>query len=120
MNNKKQAYDQLCATYEWNKVRNNNVLDWSLESAMLQEELNEFLAATTDVDRLDALIDLKFVINGTLGKMGLSPSAMVDAYEIVLQANEQKSATLNEYGKVTKPANFVKPEPKLQQLLDER
>jgi len=45
---------------------------------------------------------------------------MVDAYEVVLQANEQKSATLNAYGKVTKSADFVKPEPKLQQLLDER
>jgi len=120
MNNKKQAYNQLCDTYFWNKARNNNRLDWELEAAMLTEELNEFLAATTDVDKLDALIDLKFVINGTLGKMGLLPSAMVDAYEVVLQANNQKSATLHKSGKVNKSSDFIKPEPKLQEILDER
>jgi len=120
MYNKEQAFEHLEATYEWNQARNNNLSSWSLEAAMLTEELNEFLLATTDVDRLDALIDLKFVINGTLGKMGLTPKAMVEAYEIVLQANEQKPATLTESGKVAKPADFESPEPKLQQLLDER
>ena len=122
MQHKKQAYEQIERTIQWNTLRGNdtNSLNWELEISMLQEELNELAEATTDVDRFDALLDLKFVLTGSLGKMGLTPELIVDGYEAVLAANETKSATKNRDGKITKPINFIPPEPKLQQLLDSR
>jgi len=117
---KKQAYNQIEQTIAWNTTRGNtpDTLDWDLEVAMLQEELDELRDATTTVGRLDALLDLKFVIGGTLGKMPLTADRIVDAYQLVLDANETKSATKNAAGKITKPADFVGPEAKLQALLN--
>ena len=122
MINKKQAFVQIERTIHWNTLRGNtpDTLDWRLEVAMLQEELNELMHASTDVDRFDALLDLKFVLLGSLGKMGLEPHQIVDGYEAVIFANETKSATKNAAGKITKPPGFVGPESKLQAILDER
>jgi predicted HAD superfamily Cof-like phosphohydrolase len=120
MQHRKQAHEQVERTIEWNSTRGNtpDTLDWALEIAMLQEELDELKAAHLPVDRFDALLDLKFVLTGTLGKMGLSAEKIIDGYEAVLTANESKSATKDVYGKITKPMNFQGPEPKLQLILD--
>lgn len=120
MTHKKQAHEQLERTLKWNTDRGNtpDTLDWKLEIDMLQEELDELKEATTSVDRFDALLDLKFVLQGTLGKTGLSPAQIVDGYEAVLQANESKSATKNADGKITKPDDFVGPESLLQVIID--
>ena len=112
-------------TIEWNIIRGNTpgTLNYQLEIDMLQEELDEFKLAVSQGDRVamfDALLDLNFVRIGTLGKMGISPLIQVEGYEAVLQANESKSSTKNAAGKITKPANFVGPEAKLQKLLDRR
>lgn len=106
-------------TIEWNTIRGNTpeTLNWNLEYNMLLEEVNELDEATNDVDRLDALLDNLFVTYGTLGKMGLSADKIAQAYEIVLKANETKSATKNSEGKITKPDNFVGPEEQLSLLL---
>ena len=113
---------QIEETINWNRIRGNtsSTLDWELEIKMLQEELDELKASTTDVDRFDALLDLKFVLIGSLGKMALSPTQIEQGYQAVLDANSTKSSTKNSEGKITKPANFVGPEPKLQALLDSR
>ena len=112
-------------TIEWNTIRGNtpDTLNYQLEIDMLQEELDEFKLAVSQGDRVamfDALLDLDFVRIGTLWKMGIYPLTQVEGYEAVLQANESKSSTKNAAGKITKPANFVGPETKLQELLDRR
>ena len=119
MQNKKQAFNQIERTISWNTLRGNtpDTLDWNLEIAMLHEELNELAQATTNVDRFDALLDLKFVLLGSLGKMALSAHQIVDGYEAVISANETKAATKNAAGKITKPDDFVGPESKLQVIL---
>lgn len=106
-------------TIEWNTIRGNtsDTLNWNLEYKMLLEEVSELDDATNDVDRLDALLDTLFVAYGSLGKMGLSADKINQAYEIVLKANETKSATKNAEGKITKPADFVGPEEQLSLLL---
>ena len=56
MKHKKQAYEQLERTILWNQARGNTpaTLNWDLEIAMLQEELDELKSADQDVDRFDA------------------------------------------------------------------
>lgn len=126
LKHKKQAFEQIEKTIEWNETRDNtpDTLNWKLELAMLQEELDEIKLAVKEdskVDIFDGLLDLFFVGYGTLGKMGLTAEQIVDGYEAVLYANSKKSAAKNAQGKITKPDNWekYKPEPKLQKILDE-
>ena len=75
----------------------------------------------TDVDRLDKAIDAIIFAVGSIAKLGLTPPQIREAIEIVTTANLQKlSMPKDEFGKLTKPANFVGPETKLQELLDRR
>ena len=125
MKHKKQAFEQIERTVEWNKLRGNtpDTLNYQLEIDMLQEELDEFKLAVEQNDQVamfDALLDLDFVRVGTLGKMQIDPYSQVDGYEAVLRANESKSAAKNSAGKITKPADFVGPEAELQKILDNR
>ena len=72
-----------------------------------------------DVDRLDKAIDAIVFAVGSIAKLGLTPPQIREAIEIVTTANLQKlSMPKDEHGKLTKPANFVGPETKLQALLD--
>lgn len=117
--------NQIKRTIEWNEVRGNSTdtLDWNLEIDMLQEELNELKLAvekSSNVDIFDALLDLKFVLIGSLGKMGLSYKDVINGYEFVLQKNETKSKTKDSNGKITKPIGFVGPEKDLQKILESR
>ena len=128
MKHKKQSYEQLERTIAWNTTRDNtpDTLDYQLEIDMLQEELDEFIDAVQADDKVamfDALLDLDFVRIGTLSKLGISAIQQVDGYEAVIIANEAKSIIKDANGKITKPDNFKElyaPEPKLQQILDER
>lgn len=122
MQHKKQFYEQLVRTHDWNKARGNTptTLDLGLEVDMLSEELQEFVDAKTDVDRFDALLDLQFVLQGTLYKMGLTPQQVVSGYQHVLVANETKLGVKSSSGKISKPIDFVGPESKLQDILDQR
>ncbi len=117
--------NQIKRTIAWNEVRGNSTdtLDWNLEIDMLQEELNELKLAvekSSNVDIFDALLDLKFVLIGSLGKMGLSYKDVINGYEFVLQKNETKSKTKDSNGKITKPIGFVGPEKDLQKILESR
>jgi len=123
MFHKKQQWDQLLSTIQWNIDRGNtpSTLNLSLEMNMLQEELDEFkLAVKTEdkVEMFDALLDLHFVLTGTLYKLGISAEQQVDGYEAVLRANQAKSAAKSITGKITKPTNFVPPQAKLKSILD--
>lgn len=78
----------------------------------------------SDVDRLDKACDAVVFAVGSMAKLGLNPSQITRALNIVMNANMAKlSCPKDEHGKLTKPANFNElyaPEPKLQALLDER
>ena len=72
-----------------------------------------------DVDRLDKACDAVVFAIGSMAKLGLTPAQIIEAMNIVTEANLQKlSMPKDEFGKLTKPANFVGPETKLQALLD--
>ena len=122
MRHKKQAHENIDRTIKWNTDRGNttDTLNWDLEYNMLKEELEELNEATAEVDKLDALLDLIFVATGSMGKMGLTAYQIVDAYELVMKANEAKSKTKNAEGKIVKNADFQPPEPALQKILDNR
>ena len=73
----------------------------------------------SDVDRLDKACDAVVFAIGSMAKLGLTPAQIIEAMNIVTEANLQKlSMPKDEHGKLTKPANFVGPETKLQALLD--
>ena len=75
----------------------------------------------TDVERLDKACDAIVFAFGSIFKLGLNPEQAARAVSIVMSANLAKlSMPKDEFGKLTKPADFVGPEAQLQELLDER
>lgn len=73
----------------------------------------------SDVDRLDKACDAVVFAIGSMAKLGLTPAQIIEAMNIVTEANLQKlSMPKDEHGKLTKPANFIGPETNLQALLD--
>ena len=75
----------------------------------------------SDVDRLDKHVDSIIYNIGSLAKLGLNPEQIARAISVVTQANLTKlNCPKDEFGKLTKPADFVGPEVKLQTILDER
>ena len=54
----------------WNSARYEQIFNLELTSKLLQEELDEFLVATTEVDQLDALMDIAYVAIGAMWKLG--------------------------------------------------
>lgn len=58
--------------YDFNQKRNKFKLDHSLESAMLKEEIQEFYDATTLAERIDAMIDVRYVFEGTQMKFNFN------------------------------------------------
>lgn len=74
-----------------------------------------------DVDRLDKAIDAIVFAVGSIAKLGLTSEQIHRAIGVVTEANLQKlTMPKDEHGKLTKPADFVGPEVKLQAILDER
>lgn len=89
-----------------------------LSRAIVKQCYTEDLA---DVDRLDKAIDAIVFAVGSIAKLGLSPEQIHQAINIVMDANIAKlSCPKDEHGKLTKPADFISPEPLLQELLDSR
>ena len=85
----------------------------------LKEEVEEFLAAGTLVDQVDALVDTLYFVLGTFAELGVAPNA---AFEIVHRANMSKldSNGRNEFdvnGKLLKPGSWNGPEAELRELL---
>jgi len=60
--------EQFYRIFEWNKERNDLKYDKTLESDMFFEEIEEFYAAGSTVDRLDAFLDTLFVGVGSIIK----------------------------------------------------
>ena len=74
-----------------------------------------------DVDRLDKACDAIVFAVGSIAKLGLTPTQIHEALNIVMDANLAKSGCPKDAeGKLLKPDNFPNPEPRLQALLDLR
>jgi predicted HAD superfamily Cof-like phosphohydrolase len=87
---------------------------------LMQEELNEYIDATTVEDKFDALIDLVYVALGTAYLMGLP---FEDGFKEVHYANMNKvRATKESDSKRESKLDIVKPPgwvaPNLKQLLE--
>lgn len=130
--------------HKWNKDAGlSKTFNKPKEIAMLLEELYEALGipnakqearefventnkrvdliVVEEVNFLDALCDLEFILHGSKCKMGLSPQQDISTIQAVLTANMQKlSAGQDEHGKQKKPEGFIPPESKLQKILSER
>jgi len=133
--------------HKWNRVAGlAQKNDRQLESYMLLEEIYEGIGITnpkaeakafmkdiadrreaglllevSEVEWLDHLCDLEFILHGSKCKLGLTPQQDISSINIVLSANLQKlSAGQDEHGKQRKPEDFVPPETRLQAILDER
>lgn len=73
----------------------------------------------SNVDRLDKAIDAIVYAIGSMAKLGLNPSQIHQAINIVMDANDaKKGCPKDEHGKLMKPENFPNPEPRLQALLN--
>lgn len=80
----------------------------------------DVIPVIADVDRFDKALDAIYFAVGSLHKLGLDPSQMVDGLQIVHNANLQKTGSKDAEGKVGKPDDFIAPEPLLQAILDKR
>jgi len=108
----------------WNTVRYpDKGMVVALTHALLKEEVQEFQEATTPVDTLDALVDIVYVAVGAMHKMGLDELGIYQAIHAVCDANDSKSVVKTKAhvkANVDKGADFVPPEARLQEILDER
>ena len=79
-----------------------------------------YFSNASDVDRFDKALDAMYFAVGSLHKLGLAPSQMVDGLQLVHDKNLEKSGTKDSAGKITKDVGFVGPEEGLQKILDKR
>ena len=61
----------------------------------MQEELDEYIVAGTAEDELDALVDLKIFVEGTIERMGLA-DVFDEAYRRVMEKNMEKELGPNQ------------------------
>ena len=88
---------------------------------LVASAMAEHRFSLSDVDRLDKACDSVVFAVGSMAKLGLSPEQITRALNTVMHANFSKLAMPKDsFGKLMKPENFVGPEDKLQEILDER
>ena len=106
---------------DWNETRDNLRYTSSLEYAMLDEELNEYMEAALTGDKVgsaDALADILVVAVGGLYKLCDGDKYKFDDIMLaVTTANNTKSDTKDANGKITKPENFTGPEETIGSIL---
>jgi len=110
--------------YQWNKERGlldrPNVYNQTLESSFIAEELSELLRTTDPVEMVDAHIDSVFFQIGALCKLLGSPEIVHKAFNVVIEANKQKSNALDSEGKIIKDkTSFIEPQEAIKALLDD-
>jgi len=139
MQHKKQLHsilESICKLneHQWNNPR--GVYDVTKGAALIIEEALEAIDAEqprvlareivqthvgdSDIDEVsyfDAMLDTIYIAIGELHKLGLHPEHIVDGLQAVHDANTAKAGQKDHTGKVVKPANFVGPEEKLEQIL---
>ena len=81
----------------------------------------DFSNQLPDVDRLDKHLDSIVYDIGAIAKLGLTPTQLLQALSIVMDANEAKNGCPKDsFGKLMKGSSFEGPEENLQRLLDQR
>ena len=111
---------------KWNAARYAQEDAPDLLVNLLEEELDEYGVAYVDnveVDQLDALVDIIYIAIGGMWKMGLSAEQIEAAIHIVCDSNDSKSAKKTPShikANIDKGAEFIPPEPRLQEILDAR
>ena len=75
----------------WNALRYDREFDHTLAGDLLFEEVQEYNDATTQVDQLDALVDIYFVSIGVLWKMGLNVEDVLQSGLQNTDADESRS-----------------------------
>lgn len=68
----------------WNERRYDRVYNNNLTTNLLYEEFNEWIESTTDVDLLDALMDIQFVALGGIWKLNMTAEQMEEAQDNAL------------------------------------
>ena len=105
---------------DWNYIRGNTEFHPVLEGAMLDEELDEFLDAYNNNDKVemaDALADIIFVAVGSLYKLtGCNEEKVEDILLAVTAANNLKPKDKVK-GKVVKGDKFIEPQPLIKEIL---
>ena len=108
----------------WNSQRYNQEYSHDLTVDLLYEEIGELYESTEDVDKLDALVDIVYVVVGAMWKLGLTEAQIVQAIHVVCDSNASKRIDNNTPSHIKanldKGPNFITPEPKLQEILNER
>lgn len=108
----------------WNSLRYDRELIQDMSAHLLYEECHEFDAAITDLERLDALVDITFVAIGQMWKMGLNADQIKAAINIVCDANNTKSAekidSNKKYGSLGKGIYYISPNKGLTEILNRR
>ena len=95
--------------------------DGTLFKIFNRGSVQNILPPISDVDRLDKACDAIVFAVGSIAKLGLTPTQIHEALNIVMDANLAKSGCPKDAeGKLLKPDNFPSPEPRLQALLDLR
>lgn len=108
---------------EWNNARYAQEFSKDLAISLLAEELLEFIKAKEEVDKLDALVDMVYIAIGGMWKMGLSTEQVRKAIIIVCDSNDTKAVKKTAShikANVDKGPDYVRPEARLQELLNER
>jgi hypothetical protein len=90
-------------------------------SRSIIQSATEEVTNISDVDRLDKACDAVVFAVGSMAKLGLNPQEITKALNVVMHKNFEKlHCPKDEFGKLTKPVDFVGPEPELQLILDAR
>ena len=110
--------DELKTTIKAKDIARAILYDYVATDSDIAELQVDYLS---DVERLDKACDAIVFAFGSIFKLGLDPEQASRAVSIVMSANLAKlSMPKDEFGKLTKPADFVGPETQLQSILDER
>lgn len=108
---------------EWNAKRYEQEHSSDLTIRILAEELGELARAKEEVDQLDALVDLVYISIGAMWKMGLDNFQIYEAIKAVCDSNDSKEVKRvghNVKANIVKGPGYFKPEPRLQEILDDR
>ena len=74
---------------EWNVLRFDGGHDLKLSYTLVNEELSELMSAQDNVDTLDGIGDLSFVIIGGMYKLGISNYNIADILETIIDTTEE-------------------------------
>ena len=113
-------FDVIGNVCSWNLDRDNIEYNKTREAWMLQEELDEYMEAISEVDEADALADIIFVAIGSLFKLaGADTQKVHDIMLAVCAANDLKGRLKNEQGKIMKDDSFSGPEEMIERILND-